>query len=114
MLKQLILIKLEMYKYISINEDNNGNDNNNNDNNANDKKIKIKIIIIIIIVMRIIALEVIALIKNSNKKNISIRRLGNWIQFLSYHFYYHSHLQLLYLTLLITSHLRFSVKNVHS
>ena len=101
-----------MYKYISINEDNNGNDNNNNDNNANDKKIKIKIIIII--VMRIIALEVIALIKNSNKKNISIRRLGNWIQFLSYHFYYHSHLQLLYLTLLITSHLRFSVKNVHS
>ena len=105
-----------MYKYISINEDNNGNDNNNNDNNANDKKIKIKIIIIIIIiiVMRIIALEVIALIKNSNKKNISIRRLGNWIQFLSYHFYYHSHLQLLYLTLLITSHLRFSVKNVHS
>ena len=103
-----------MYKYISINEYNNGNDNNNNDNNANDKKIKIKIIIIIIIVMRIIALEVIALIKNSNKKNISIRRLGNWIQFLSYHFYYHSHLQLLYLTLLITSHLRFSVKNVHS
>ena len=102
-----------MYKYISINEDNNGNDNNNNDNNANDKKIKIKIIIIII-VMRIIALEVIALIKNSNKKNISIRRLGNWIRFLSYHFYYHSHLQLLYLTLLITSHLRFSVKNVHS
>ena len=100
-----------MHKYISINEDNNGNDNNN-DNNANDKKIKI--IIIIIIVMRIIALEVIALIKNSNKKNISIRRLGNWIQFLSYHFYYHSHLQLLYLTLLITSHLRFSVKNVHS
>ena len=101
-----------MYKYISINEDNNGNDNNNNDNNANDKKIKIKIIIII--VMRIIALEVIALIKNSNKKNRSIRRLGNWIQFLYYHFYYHSHLQLLYLTVLITSHLRFSVKNVHS
>ena len=107
-----------MHKYISINEDNNGNDNNNNDNNANDKKIKIKIIIIIIIiiiiVMRIIALEVIALIKNSNKKNRSIRRLGNWIQFLYYHFYYHSHLQLLYLTVLITSHLRFSVKNVHS
>ena len=102
-----------MYKYISINEDNNGNDNNNNDNSANDKKIKIKIIIIII-VMRIIALEVIALIKNSNKKNRSIRRLGNWIQFLYYHFYYHSHLQLLYLTVLITSHLRFSVKNVHS
>ena len=62
-----------MHKYISINEDNNGNDNNN-DNNANDKKKKI---IIIIIVMRIIALEVIALIKNSNKKNRSIRRLGN-------------------------------------
>ena len=101
-----------MHKYISINEDNNGNDNNN-DNNANDKKIII-IIIIIIIVMRIIALEVIALIKNSNKKNRSIRRLGNWIQFLYYHFYYHSHLQLLYLTVLITSHLRFSVKNVHS
>lgn len=96
-------MKLYIYKCVFINKNNSGNDNNkNNDNEINNKN------------------------KNTGNNNIGSNTYNekfkqkkkkyknSWklAKLLSYYCYYHSRLQLLYITILITNHLKSSEKKV--
>ena len=91
-----------MSNYKSINKNNTGNGNNNDNNNNNENNNTDN--------NNISSNSYTQKFKQQKKryKNSSLLK-----KLFSYHCYYHNRLQLLHLTMLITNHLKFSVKKVN-